>query len=423
MSVPTLFRPEVLAQRKTQWLGPVLVRPKFSHRLFAGVAAAVTTAILALLFMGVYPRKVRVSGLLVPRGGLAQVFSPQAGVVTNVAVEEGQAVSKGDRLVSFSTDRETSFGMTGEQVKQQLTSRKESLLRDRRNIERLSDQQQRSLQDRLDALESSEKKISSEIGLQNARVRWAMRTVGRQKAMEKQGVASTENVQSAEEAQIEQVSRLRELERNRLNTQRDRISIKGDLDDLPIKTQRDVADVDRNVAMVEQQLAELASQREMVMSAPEDGVVTALQAKRGGHPDPRVPLLAIVPKGADLEAQLYCSSRAVGFLKPGQKVLLRYEAFPYQKFGHYEGTVTSVSQSAVSPTELTPEIASLARVAQNEAVYRVTVSLSAQSVQAFGKSVALAPGMQLEADVVLEKRRLVEWMFEPLFTVTGTWKR
>ena len=111
----------------------------------------------------------------------------------------------------------------------------------------------------------------------------------------------------------------------------------------------------------------------------------------------------------------------MGFLRPGQRVLLRYEAFPYQKFGHQEGTVAVVSRSALSPAELPASVAGLAHLAgKTDPVYRVTVALSSQSVRAYGSAVDLSPGMQLDADVVLENRRLVEWMLEPLFTVSLT---
>jgi membrane fusion protein len=399
--------------------------PRISHHVCAGFAAFASVSLLLLLFCATYPRKVRVSGWIVPEGGLVQVFSPSAGVITDVAVGEGAQVKKGDRLVAISTDRESStMGFTGEQVARQLNLRKDSLLEDRRNLERLIEQQKRSLTERLETVKSSDGKIGSEISLQRVRLWQAGRTVNRQKALMKQSVGSTEQVQVAEEGQVEQMARLQELERNRLLTQRDRQTVQAELAELPIKMERDLAAIDRNIASVEEQLAQLAAQREIVLSAQSAGTVTALQAKRGGNPDTRTPLLAIVPEGSKLEAHIFCSSRAVGFLKVGQPVLLRYQAFPYQKFGHYEGTVASIAQSAVTPSELAPQIASLARAAGNdEAVYRITVALKSQSVQAYGKAVSLHPGMQLDADVVLENRRLVEWMLEPLFTVSGSWKR
>jgi membrane fusion protein len=59
--------------------------------------------------------------------------------------------------------------------------------------------------------------------------------------------------------------------------------------------------------------------------------------------------------------------------------------------------------------------------AVNEPVYRIMVSLERQAITAYGQSVPLQPGMQLEADVIIERRRLIEWVLDPLFTLTGKW--
>jgi membrane fusion protein len=102
--------------------------------------------------------------------------------------------------------------------------------------------------------------------------------------------------------------------------------------------------------------------------------------------------------------------------------MLRYAAFPYQKFGMHEGVVASLSRSAISPSEMTQRLSGLtALYGANEPVYQITVDLKSQSVNAYGNLVPLQPGMQLEADVLLEKRRLIEWMLEPLLTLTGKW--
>jgi membrane fusion protein len=126
--------------------------------------------------------------------------------------------------------------------------------------------------------------------------------------------------------------------------------------------------------------------------------------------------------GSKLEAQLFSPSSAIGFVHPGQRVLLRYEAFPYQKFGYYEGSVANVSRSAISPSELPQQLSGLTKLhAANEPVYRITVSLDQQTATAYGKPAPLQPGMQLEADVLIESRRLIEWVLDPLFTFTGKW--
>jgi membrane fusion protein len=118
---------------------------------------------------------------------------------------------------------------------------------------------------------------------------------------------------------------------------------------------------------------------------------------------------------------LFSPSRDIGFVRPGQRVLLRYQAFPYQKFGQYEGVVSGVSRSALSPGDLSQQLPGLSSLyGVNEPVYRITVELKTQAATAYGATVPLQPGMQLEASVVMETRTLVEWMLEPLFTLTGT---
>ena len=135
-------------------------------------------------------------------------------------------------------------------------------------------------------------------------------------------------------------------------------------------------------------------------------------------------IAVIVPAGAKLQAQLFGPSRAIGFVRPGDRVLLRYAAFPYQKFGQYEGSVASISRSAVSPSELPQRLSGLtALYGTDEPLYQIVVDPAHQVAAAYGEAVPLRPGMQLEADVLAETRRLVEWVLDPLFTLTGNWHR
>src|SRR5215212_4712862 len=64
-----LFRPEVLAERQTQWLGTVLLAPRISHTAFACAALLTAAGILAFLVFGSYTRKAHVSGWLVSQQG------------------------------------------------------------------------------------------------------------------------------------------------------------------------------------------------------------------------------------------------------------------------------------------------------------------------------------------------------------------
>jgi len=116
---------------------------------------------------------------------------------------------------------------------------------------------------------------------------------------------------------------------------------------------------------------------------------------------------------------LFAPSSAIGFVRPDQKVQLRYQAFPYQKFGHQSGAVIQVSRAPLQATELAALPLQAAAGGNAEPLYRITVQLDQQSVAAYGQTQPLSPGMQLEADVLLDKRRLIEWLFEPVLGIAG----
>jgi membrane fusion protein len=95
-------------------------------------------------------------------------------------------------------------------------------------------------------------------------------------------------------------------------------------------------------------------------------------------------------------------------VKPGQDVVLRYDAFPYERFGQYHGRITDIGRNVWSSGDR------VGPVAVKEPVYRVDVALDRQNVSALGQEFSLRPGMLVNADLLLEKRTLFEWIFEPV---------
>jgi membrane fusion protein len=120
----------------------------------------------------------------------------------------------------------------------------------------------------------------------------------------------------------------------------------------------------------------------------------------------------VLPADARLQAHLFAPSSAVGLLKADQPVQLRVAAFPYQKFGHQIGRIVRISGVPLQESELAG--LSLAGPRSGEPLYRITVTLERAQVTAFGQQRPLVTGMQVDADVLLERRSLIEWMFQPL---------
>jgi len=417
-----LFRSEVALHRQQQWLGTVLLAPKPSHRWVSAVVIAIAAAIIALVWFGHFTRTSRIGGLLVPDSGVVRVFAPHAGVVTSLHVKEGAEIRKGTPLLALSAETvSTARGATKADIARRIAERRRILLDERRQQEILLAQQQRAIAGRIAAMQSEESQAMNEMALLRSRIGIAERAEALHTKLAGQGFISELRMQQVASETLEQKARAGALERTRMGIARERLALQSELQDLPLKMQREIAAIDRNLAALEQELTSTESEREIVIASPQDGTVTAVLAERGGQANPAAPLLSIVPAGTQLEAHLYGPSRAIGFVRAGQRVQIRYQAYPYQKFGHYEGTVVSVSRSTVNPAELPGQFAAQAGSAA-EPVYRITVRLDSQAVRAYGAPMPLQAGMQLEADIALEKRRLIEWALDPLFTLTGKWQ-
>jgi membrane fusion protein len=404
-----IFRPEVLETQRTSWVGEIqLIRPlSLTLLTFGTVAAAV--AVGAFLTLGEYTRKVRVAGVLVPDRGVIRLMAPQDAVLVERRVVEGQSVRAGDVLFVLSLDREAVSGDTQAAVQRSLVSRERSLAEAATQQRALHDSRTAALTRRLGDMQRELAAIDAEAALAQQRIQLAQQAQARLEALRADNFISSAQVQTkAEELLGLQVQR-QSLERQRSAHLRDLAALEAQRRDLPLEHSKVLGEIERERAEVAQLGAESESRRSLLVRAPQEGVVSGVVAHPGQTVTPSVALASLVPAQARLEAHLYAPSSAVGFLRADQPVLLRYDAFPYQKFGAQHGRIDRVSLAPLGAAEL-PERAASAR----EPMYRIAVTLERQEMPTGAGPRVLVPGMQLEADVPIERRRLVEWLFAPV---------
>ncbi|MEO8523370.1 MAG: HlyD family efflux transporter periplasmic adaptor subunit [Caldimonas sp.] len=366
-----------------------------------------------------FTRKAQISGVLLPSQGLIRVVPMQAGVVAERRVTEGQSVKANEVLFVLTSERASAGTGNAEQtISNLLRSRRDSLLGEQSYLRRQSTQRIDAASRRVDDLTSAIAQLEEQIALQRRRVAIADATVRRYVDLQASNFVSASFVQDKQGDLLDQQQRVADLERLRASATRDRSGAHEDLRDLQIQALRDQEGAQRSVAAIEQDLAENEARRHVFVRAPQDGVVTAITAEPGQNVTGNQSMAALIRAGSRLEAELYAPSRSAGFLKPGMDVLLRYHGFSYQKFGQAHGTVREISTSALGPEELSLPAARAAGTVA-EPVYRVRIALDRQTVLAYGQPKALKSGEGLDASVLLETRRLYEWVLEPLYTVTG----
>jgi membrane fusion protein len=229
------------------------------------------------------------------------------------------------------------------------------------------------------------------------------------------GVVSRAQLLNQHDQALQSLAQVASLKAQEMDLKRQVQQIKESVERLPIETAIKRNQTQRQVDDVAQAQVENEARRSIMITAPCAGVVTNVLVNEGQALDARQSVVTVLQRHVVLQAELWMSTSAIGFVHEGQLVILRYRAFPYQKFGEYYGRVNEVSRSAVFPNE----VSKITGRISDQSSYRVEVTLDSQDVDIYGKRERLKPGMELEADVLLERQRLIAWMFEPLFAVSG----
>jgi membrane fusion protein len=413
-----LFRPEALEHQRQAWLGDMQLLRPLSLRLLTATVLLVLAAVLAFLWWGEYTRKARVAGVLVPDQGVIRLLPPQEAVVLERHAVEGARVARGDVLFVLSLERSSAAGDTQASVQRSLRERERSLADSAAQQALLTQAQAAALDQRLADMRRERGQRLSEALLHKQRLTLAGDALARLESLRRDNFISAAQLQAKHEELLGLQAQLQALERDAAAHERAIAALEAERRELPLRAQAQQGEIQRERAELAQLAAESEAKRRLVVQAPADGVVSAVLAQPGQTVTPTAALASLVPADSQLQAHLYAPSSAVGFVRPDQTVLLRYQAYAYQKFGHQRGRVLQVSRTPLSAADQSA-LAGAQPQAAHEPLYRITVALDKQQVSAYGQDISLVPGMQLDADVLLDRRRLIEWIFEPLLGLGG----
>lgn len=413
-----MFRAAALSANKASALGEIILIRPFSYRILTAAAFLIALFIIFFMIWGRYTQRSTVIGQLVPDTGLVKVYAPQFGIVKEKRVNEGQPVQQGDVLYILSSERQSDTqGSIQASISQRVEARRHSLRDEEETTKRLQVEEREALSNRIEGIKGELLKLEGLIDSQKTRLDLSKNAQIRYTKLLKQDYISRDQLQQKQEDLLEQSVRLQSLEREYITLERELEARNREFTGLALKHANQLLQIERSISSIDQELAESEGKRQLVITAPQTGTATALLADPGQTVDAGRPLASIIPAHAHLQAHLYAPSRAVGFIQTDAEVMLRYQAYPYQKFGHARGRVASVSKTALPANE----VSGLAntRESNSEPLYRITIELEKQTLLAYGKNYSLQAGMLLEADILQDTRQLYEWVLEPLYSLSG----
>lgn len=411
-----LFRQEAINQQHDRLHGEVLVYPSISHCVIGGFIALCVVATGLWLVNSQFARKETVTGWLEPPEGVVKVYTQNnSGKVKTVLVRDGQYVERGQALLIINGDQFLADGRSLEQVQlEELTSQHEILTEELQRRRQITQRRTHDLNSQIAA--TRQDIVSVELQLETLRQRQSI--IDKRQTdftrMSADGHISRREQDDVRQQALALQSDYQGLKRDKISQQNRLAQLVTQRDLLPSEHQSEQAALQRQISEVALRIQQLHGQRAQTIRATKAGYITNLQVSAGQYSDPRRPLMTIVPNTEEIVAKLLVPVRAVGFVANGQKIDIRYDAFPYQKFGLYQGEITGVSEVISLPDELKD-----APALTNQPVYLVHARLHMQHVVAYGQHIPLKAGMTMSADITLGSRSMLEWVLEPVLSLRG----
>jgi membrane fusion protein len=411
MPEPTpLFRRQVVDARKVDWLGGVELATTRYGAAIASCAGLLLAGLTSLLLFGSYARIERVHGSLVPSAGLLVLSAPASGVVTHCFVSEGQLVEEGQVIARIDTVVDSAgAGDTQERVDEDLRRQQESLRSELAANEALAGERQKELAARARAASEQLALLGAQKDIKRRQAVGAHALLERLQALRDKGIVGSIEWNQREAAVAEAQAQVNAVALAEVEARRALATAQYDAHAWPASNAAERGVIERKLSDIASAIARNEAERAVLLRAPKSGTIAALTVVDGAKVAGGARIASLIPTGSHLQAELWVPSRAVAFVSNGLNVRLRYAAYPYQTFGIQRGRVVDVSRTALPAAEVPRNAGAI-----DEPMFRVIAALDADHLEAGGRRFDLRTDMMFDADLVLERQRLADWIASPL---------
>ena len=410
----SLFRKEAVSHQGERLTGAITLAQPLSIKLTVAILVSIACLVVVFLFNAQYSRKETVRGFLMPNKGVIKSFAAQGGTIEKLWVSDGDIVEKGQLLATLVIHQGNTDGVDLSQQLIKQINRQKSLLTDEINQHAtLQVQEITNLNQRQQALVSEKQALDNQLALANQKLGLLQGQQRHFNKLSESGYLSNLEKERQQQTLLEAKQEQQNIKRLLLQQQNQLSQVAFNIQNIPQQYKLQINNLKRQQSELARQLAQVTNNHRYTVTASNAGRVTGIQVVEGETLTQAKPLLHILPKGSVLVAELLLPTRSAGFIAQGNSVRLRFDAFPYQRFGFINSKITRIDRALVLPNEVQLPIAF------QEPVYRLRATLNQQQMQAYGKAFDLKSGMLFEADIMLEQRTLIEWLLEPIYSLKG----
>lgn len=413
-----IFRPDFIESKKQRWFGHAILLSTLPSYYFVLITILCISLVFGFLFFAQFTRRVNVSGEVVSLPHPSTILAPQNGTVLESQLSAGQFVPKGQVLLRLDVSRNSQQGNSSQlalsAIQKQLTDIekiKTQLKQDQsQTLDSLNDQLKKARQTNQHSIQryfASQQGLSQMLKMSEDYARYL-----------KQGLVNREQVNQLRYLYYERQNAIENLY-SQLSEQTINIkSIEKEINNRRNDFARQLLQQQLQYNELIRQQAEINANHIIVIKAPQAGYIENIIADQGKMVNAGESLLQLSPSlKTQYSIVLWLPNSSIPYVQMGDRVNLRYHAFPYEKFGQFSGTIQQISHLPATHHELLQYRSAPQNT--DAAYYKVTVIPKLNQVQFKQQNLALNSGMKTEATLFLEKRPIYQWILAPFYDITN----
>ncbi|HBA7003239.1 TPA: HlyD family efflux transporter periplasmic adaptor subunit [Escherichia coli] len=386
--------------------GDVIVTTTYSQR--AIITCSVFIFICVLLFISIadYTQKRTVNGIVYPDKGIVNIKSKQSGTLSAFYIKGGDYINTGEKLFSIDASSSTQYFRNNEENYRELLSklREVSGRETQDNINTLN-ARKKLTEEQIDQTRNSIAIMTNQVRLLDAAIQSQQVTFDRiQDAYKKKYVSDIEK-NNAEMQLIDKKMQRQSINNEISSREGQIISLKKELDDT-IDRIKNIQNEDKKESLQSlMKLYGIASDTESVLRAPVAGKVAEIVERTGRFVNAGDTILTVIPQGSVNQIVAFISPELIGEIKKGTKVALKYDSYPYQRFGVEHGVIIDISRVPLQPEDIYTNFG----LKFENACFRVGIKIIERK-----ESITIIPGMSLKVEIPTRKASIIKWIF-PFF--------
>ncbi|ENU3995458.1 HlyD family secretion protein [Klebsiella pneumoniae] len=415
-----LYRTEAIEYKRHHWRGKALLLAGLPAWLIVLLSTLFLIALIVAVIFCKFTQRIDVKGEVITLPHSINVFSPQQGFIIKQYVKIGDLVKKNQPLYEIDVSRNTSSGNVSAA---QVESINEKIYNSEEIIKKLVHNKKQTLNALNEQLKTSTDSLKVTIRmLQNtqAGLKKMHDNLASYDKYLSDGLITKDQYNYQHSLYFQQqsayqslVSQKMQLESQITQLNSDKVTKAADFDN-QISSQYNQTNDYKN------QLIESNANGNLIVKATADGRIESLSATQGQTVDNGSSLAQIKPIGnVEYYLILWLPNNSIPYLKIGDSINIRYDAFPADKFGQFPGEIISISSMPASRQAMSEYTnVNNGSTQQELALYKAIVKIKDKEFSYKGKTLSLSNGLKAQAVVFLEERPLYMWMFTPIYKIS-----